>query len=271
MSGKENISVEQERVSEKRSIVTYENGEWQTPDDEVAVEAPLTIYVNGEEFATLLCTPSYLEDMTYGFLLSEGVIRSADDVTSLDISAERGLVYAELKEFRAVDRLGVSKRVIGSCCGKSRQFYFENDRRTAKTVRSDVHLTPAQCLQLMKDMQEGSEDFHNTGGLHNVSLGTPEGLLLTRSDIGRHNGLDKLFGYCVRRRIPLKDKVIVFSGRLSSEVLLKVSKIGVGIVLSKSAPTSLALDLAEDLGITAVGFIRRNRFNVYTHAGRISS
>ncbi|SDO51394.1 formate dehydrogenase accessory sulfurtransferase FdhD [Alkalicoccus daliensis] len=258
-----------ESVRNKRTIKTYNEAGWEQPKDFVAVEAPLTMYVNGEEFATLLCTPSYIEDMAYGFLLSEGIIRKASDVTSLNISEEKGLVYAELTEMRPLDRLGVSKRVIGSCCGKSRQFYFENDRRTAKTVTTDVTITPQQIMARMRDMQENSQDFHDTGGLHNVGIATPEELLLTRSDIGRHNGLDKVFGYCVRNKVKLRDKVIVFSGRLSSEVLLKVSKIGVGVVLSKSAPTTLALDLAEDLGITAVGFIRKNRFNVYTHPERI--
>lgn len=258
-----------ESVRTTRQIQTYSSAGWEAPSDYVAVEAPLTMYVNGEEFATLLCTPSYIEDMAYGFLLSEGIIRKSSDVISLDISEDKGLVYAELTEMRPLDRLGVSKRVIGSCCGKSRQFYFENDRRTAKTVRTDVKISPQQIIDRMKDMQEGSQDFHETGGLHNVGIGTPDELLLTRSDIGRHNGLDKVFGYCVRHQMTLRDKVIVFSGRLSSEVLLKVSKIGVGVVLSKSAPTTLAIDLAEDLGITAVGFIRQNRFNVYTHPERI--
>ncbi|MFC4736418.1 formate dehydrogenase accessory sulfurtransferase FdhD [Bacillus daqingensis] len=258
-----------ENVSGTRLIHTYEGGGWTEQEDDIALEAPVTIHVNGDEFATLLCTPSYMEDMVYGFLLSEGVIRSADDVTRLDISEEKGIVHADVKEMLPLDRLGVSKRVIGSCCGKSRQFYFENDRRTAKTVSSPVRIRPEQIIRLMKEMQEGSADFHATGGLHNVGLATADELLVTRSDIGRHNGLDKLFGYSVRHRISLKDKVIVFSGRLSSEVLLKVSKIGAGVVLSKSAPTSLALDLADDLGITAVGFIRRDRFNVYTHPERI--
>lgn len=90
-------------------------------------------------------------------------------------------------------------------------------------------------------------------------------LLKSRSDIGRYNALDKLYGYCLIHRISLSDKILVFSGRISSEVLLKAAKIGTGIILSKSALTILALSLAEELGITAVGFIRGKEFNVYTH------
>ncbi|AZU62622.1 hypothetical protein CHR53_15860 [Neobacillus mesonae] len=93
--------------------------------------------------------------------------------------------------------------------------------------------------------------------------------LKSRSDIGRHNALDKLYGYCLINRNYLKDKILVFIGRISSEVLLKAAKIGTGIILSKSAPTNLALGLAEEMGITAIGFIRGKGFNVYTHQERI--
>ncbi|TWD96525.1 formate dehydrogenase accessory protein FdhD [Neobacillus bataviensis] len=161
------------------------------------------------------------------------------------------------------------KRFIGSCCGKGRQFYFYNDVKTAKTILTKLTITPYQCHVLMKQLQESSAHFQKTGGAHNAALCTTDGIVITRTDIGRHNALDKLFGYCLIHGIPLKDKIIAFSGRISSEVLLKAAKIGVAIILSKSAPTNLALDLAEDLGITAIGFIRGGGFNVYTHQERI--
>jgi FdhD protein len=119
-------------------------------------------------------------------------------------------------------------------------------------------------------MQEQSTDFKQTGGVHNAALCTSDELIISRTDIGRHNALDKIYGYCLQKKIPRADKVLAFSGRLSSEVLLKVAKIGIGIILSKSAPTTLGIDLANDLGITMVGFIRQNQLNVYSHPERIN-
>ncbi|MCA1029537.1 formate dehydrogenase accessory sulfurtransferase FdhD [Bacillus timonensis] len=256
-------------VSSNRSIVKYENGALVTTSDEVVYEFPMTIYVNNEEFATMVCTPTDLEELIIGFLASEGIIRLKDDITQLNIDADRGLAYVELTTTQSTSQEYYSKRFIGSCCGKSRQFYFQNDARTAKTSTSKKTLHPAQCITLMNKMQESSLVFKQTGGVHNAALCTEDELLVTFTDIGRHNALDKILGYSLINRIPVRDKIIVFSGRISSEVLLKAAKIGVGIVLSKSAPTDLAIKLAEDLNITAVGFIRGNSFNVYSHPERI--
>ncbi|MDD9270643.1 formate dehydrogenase accessory sulfurtransferase FdhD [Paenibacillus sp. GCM10023248] len=239
-------------------------------EDTIAVEAPLTIKLDGEEFATLVHTPTETVDLVTGFLASEGLIRFVDQIESLKLDEERGFADVKLRHLHQLSREMVSKRFIGSCCGKSRQFYFHNDARTAKTVRSQLQLTVRQCFHLMNLMQEQSLDFQATGGLHNAALCTADELLLSRSDIGRHNALDKIFGNMLRQRIPARDKAIAFSGRISSEVALKAAKIGAGILLSKSAPTDLALKLAEDLGITVVGFIRRDQLAVYTHPQRIS-
>lgn len=132
-----------------------------------------------------------------------------------------------------------------------------------------VQMSTEDCFRLMHAMQDGADIFKKTGGVHNASLCDVNGIVLSRMDIGRHNALDKIYGYCLRNNIRMQDKIIVFSGRISSEILLKVSKIGCAIVLSKSAPTELALQLAEQLGITTVGFIRQHSLNIYTHPHRI--
>lgn len=258
-----------ENMSDKYTITKYQDGQFVDVEDVIVNEFPLTIYVNDMEFATMVCTPTHFEEMVVGFLASEGVIRSSRDINSLSIDESRGYAYVMLKVAMTTNQEYYSKRFIGSCCGKSRQFYFHNDAKTAKTSMSKTTITAAQSISLMNQMQNSSQVFQETGGVHNAALCSPDELIVVRTDIGRHNALDKLFGYSILNRVPVRDKIIVFSGRISSEILLKAAKLGVGIVLSKSAPTDLAIKLAKDLNITAVGFIRGKSFNVYSCPERI--
>ena len=220
---------------------------------------------------TIVCTPDYIEDMVVGFLASERVIKKYEDIKEIRIEEDLGFVHIKTDKLYSYYEQLKSKRYITSCCGMSRQgFVFANDVLTAKVMSEKrVTLTPKECLYLMNEMDKTAEMFRTTGGVHNAALCTRDGIVLTRMDIGRHNALDKIYGYCLKNSISVQDKVIVFSGRISSEILLKVAKIGCEIVLSKSAPTELALELAEQLGITTVGFIRGNSFNLYTHPDRI--
>ncbi|MBU7593058.1 formate dehydrogenase accessory sulfurtransferase FdhD [Metabacillus halosaccharovorans] len=257
------------KMSINQKIRKYSNGNLFDTTDNIVTEFPLTIFVNNVEFATMVCTPTHFKEMVVGFLASEGVIRFYREVESISIDEDAGYAYVKLYTEVTTNQQYYSKRFIGSCCGKSRQFYFQNDVKTSKTSMSKQTLTPSQCISLMKEMQESSIVFQETGGVHNAALCTPEKMIICRSDIGRHNALDKLYGYSILNDISVRDKIIVFSGRISSEVLVKASKIGVGIVLSKSAPTDLAIKLADDLNITAIGFIRGTSFNVYSHPERI--
>ncbi|MFD1039095.1 formate dehydrogenase accessory sulfurtransferase FdhD [Virgibacillus byunsanensis] len=250
-------------------IIRVDEGAISNEDEEIVTEFPITIMLNGEEFATVVCSPNNINELIIGILASEGIIRFFKDIDSLNVDKERGFAYIEISKPLGDTQHDHSKRFIGSCCGKSRQFYFKSDVRTAKTITSRLTVTVEQCFALMKNLQTQSEHFQMTGGVHNAALCTPNEMVIIRTDIGRHNALDKIYGHILQNKIPLSDKLITFSGRISSEVLLKISKIGVGILISKSAPTDLALQLAEDLGITVVGFVRGNKLNIYTHSHRI--
>ena len=259
------------KQQQQRSVIRFQDGDIFEKQDQVAVEYAITIKLNNKEFATVVCTPEYIEDMTVGFLASEGVVPKWNQIKDIRLDLEKGFIYVDTdKEYPFFEQLQ-NKRYITSCCGMSRQgFIFASDALTAKKMDGiSVRLTPDQIFSLMNDMEEQAEMFRHTGGVHNAALCAPDELLLSRMDIGRHNALDKIYGHCLKNDISVRDKIIVFSGRISSEILLKVAKIGCEIVLSKSAPTELALSLAEDLGITTVGFIRGKSFNVYTHPERI--
>lgn len=249
--------------------IRYQGDEFSVVTEEIAEEFALTIMLNGTEFATIVCSPFEIEELIIGFLAAEGIIRFYDEIKSISIDEKLGFAYVET--FKEIDgtQTDHSKRFIGSCCGKSRQFYFKNDAKTAKTVMSSTTVKAGRCLALMKELHNRSEHFLKTGGVHNAALADSNQLLSMHTDIGRHNALDKLYGHILKNKLSVRDKIIVFSGRISSEVLLKVSKIGIGILISKSAPTNLALEFANELGITAIGFVRGDKMNIYTHPHRV--
>ncbi|PEB53604.1 formate dehydrogenase family accessory protein FdhD [Bacillus pseudomycoides] len=258
-------------VQETYKMVRYQAGVFSEQADEIVTESPITIKLNGEEYVTVVCTPNYIEDMVIGFLISEGIISSYKHIDELWIQKEQGIVHIKATQINPLYQTLYNKRYVTSCCGKSRQgFIFVNDAAKAKNLH-DIHvtITPEECFHLMNTLQQSSTTFRQTGGVHNTALCDRNTILLSRMDIGRHNALDKIYGHCIRNNISVKGKIIAFSGRISSEILLKVSKIGCEIVLSKSAPTKLALQLAQDLGITVVGFIRNHSCNIYTHPERI--
>jgi FdhD protein len=251
----------------------YDGDGWIEEDDSVTIEYPLTVFVGDVEFATIVCSPDWLEEMTVGFLASEGVIRSYRDIANLSIDADHGYAYVTLAKRLTFDPAMFSRRRIGSCCGKSRQsFYFQTDAQTAEPIRSDLTVSPARCYELMRAFHAVSDAHRQTGGVHGAALCDPvAGIEAHFTDIGRHNALDKLYGHLLMNERSAAGKIIAFSGRLSSEVVLKAVKIGAPVLLSKSAPSDLGLKLADELGLTAAGFLRGEAMNVYTHPHRIAA
>lgn len=255
----------------KRTVLRFRNGQMESFEDKIVTEFPVTVKINEEEFVTMVCSPQYIEDMVIGYLASEGVIRAYKDIKNIWVQEKEGYVHVTIDKLNPYFQNLQNKRYITSCCGASRQgFVFINDALTAKKMNDiSVELSIKDCFQLMNKLQQSAATFQETGGVHNAAICDKNGFMLSRMDIGRHNALDKLYGYCLKHHISIRDKVVVFSGRISSEILLKVAKIGCEVVLSKSAPTELALNLAEELRITTVGFIRSDSLNIYTCPERI--
>lgn len=258
---------------QKREILQFSNGQFKQVEDAIATEHAVTIYLNGKEFMTIVCTPEYIEEMVIGFLASEKLIGRFSDIQKIWLTQDAKFIHIETEKLFPFYEQLHSKRYISSCCGFGRQgFVFANDALTAKKMTTTtITLRPKDCFHLMSELEKTASVFQETGGVHNAALCDASGVVLARMDIGRHNALDKIYGHCLRNDISVRDKVIAFSGRISSEILLKAAKIGCEIILSKSAPTELALELAEALGITTVGFIRGDSFNLYTHPQRIKS
>lgn len=250
-------------------IVKISKGERVETPDQVVKEYCLTIYLNDTELVTLLCTPQKLDYLTVGFLASEGLLEKPSDLTSLRLDQEKGIVYVKSEAVSSLASTFFEKRTITSGCGKGTIFYNVIDSLKAQKIESAMKIESAQVLELMKELHKRAELFQLTGGVHSCALASVEALQIVTEDVGRHNAIDKIFGECLMKDIPLSDKIILSSGRISSEIVLKVAKRGVPFIVSRAAPTTLAIQVAEELGITLIGFVRGSRMNIYAHTERV--
>ena len=207
--------------------------------------------------------------MTIGYLASEGFITAMDDILEPTLNGEAGEILVTLKGSRNITRETFLKRYVTTGSGKGVSFDQLADARLSKELSRDYRIEPATIIRMMKNLQENSVLHRDTGGVHTVALGQNGMLIIQRDDIGRHNAVDKVFGYCLRNKVKTGDKVLLISGRVSSEITLKAVKMGIQVLVSKSAPTDMAIEFAENVGLTLVGFTRGRRFNIYSHSYRI--
>ncbi|WP_312561007.1 formate dehydrogenase accessory sulfurtransferase FdhD [Anaerospora sp.] len=238
--------------------------------DMVSEEEPLTLYLNGKELVTMLCSPVEQRYLALGFLVSEGMIGSIADLTEFTVEEERGLIWAEADQ--VPDNAGrmYLKRCLTACCGRGRaEFYFANDARVSKEINSELRVRAQDINKYALLLEHASATHQVTSGVHSGALAAGGRLVCFAEDIGRHNVFDKLYGKCLEGGVSLADKILVFSGRVSSEIILKVSKMGVPVVVARSVPTSLAIDMAVKLGITLIGVAKGDWFHVYTNAERV--
>ena len=240
-------------------------------EDIVAKESPLTIVLNNRELVTLLCSPVNLKYLAVGFLSSEGLLQSKDEIRRITVDDRRGVVRVETEGNEEPAGDALFKRFITSGCGRGASFYNAVDAQGQRKVESRVKISTLEVLALVKEFQQRSQLYRATGGVHSAALSDTKNIVVFGEDIGRHNAVDKIFGECLLNDIATDDRIVITSGRVSSEIVLKIARRNVPIIVSKSAPTDLGVRLADNLGVTLVGFVRGKRMNVYTHAGRIAT
>lgn len=250
-------------------IIRIRQEEHEKVEDLVTIEAPVTIYLNGAELVTLLCTPEKLEFLALGFLRSEGLLSEMADLESIRVREEEGLVEVDLKKGAGLAEKLYGKRTVTSGCGKGTIFFNALDSLRSNPLTGKLQVSAETVIGLMNSLQEKAELYKATGGVHSAALADQDQILYFCEDIGRHNAIDKIVGQCLREGISTEDKIIVSSGRLSSEILLKSAKLKIQLLISRAAPTSLCIDLAQNLNITLIGFARGKRLNIYTHSWRI--
>jgi len=234
----------------------------------VAKEIPLTIILNNRELVTLLCSPTNLDYLAIGFLFSEGLVKSKDGLRKIMVDNRVGVVRVETKDVNEPVGDILFKRLITSGCGRGASFYSPADT-TSQKAQSQTEVSAHEVFALVKEFQHRSQVYRATGGVHSAALCDTKGIIIFTEDIGRHNAIDKVIGECILKDIPMDGRIIITSGRISSEIVHKVAKRNIPIIISKSAPTNLGVRLANDLGITLIGFVRGRRMNTYANGWRV--
>ncbi len=232
-------------------------------EDPVAIEKRLRILVNGKDVLKLYCSPVMIRELVVGFLMTEGIIKG-------NWCAERmSIEYGDeiLVDVPAEGEVSLEGSTVTSGCAGG--ITFDREIIDDSPIAEGIRISSEMLKELFGRFQKASGLYNITGCIHCAAISDGTSIMVLAEDIGRHNAVDKAVGYCILEGISLEDKIILVSGRLSSEMASKCSRWGIPIVLSRTAPTVLATEIAEKRGITMVGFVRGGRFNIYSHPYRI--
>jgi len=230
------------------------------------VETPVSLTLNGEVWTTFMCTPVHLEAMMVGFLFNEGVIHGIDEVADARICEHGDNVDVWLTH----DAPKPDSWTRTSGCTGGVTAVASIEKPIPISVSDELNLSPGQINHLVEMLFESQELYRETGGVHTSALSDGNKVILSAEDIGRHNTLDKIAGLCLMQNIWPEKRVLITTGRISSEMLQKGVRMGAKVIASRTSPSSLSIELAKAWEITLIGYARRNRFNLYTAPERIS-
>lgn len=276
-------ALDPERVMQVR-VTHWQDQEQQQREDALTVEEPFEVRIATRSLAVIMRTPGHDHELALGFLFSEGVIQSIDDVVTIEDALDSdGLPLANVvnvtlrnqKQQANLQPQAVAFErhfAVSASCGLCGKNSIADLMLSTPPLESDTLRIPAMVLyELAAHLRSGQTVFSHTGGLHAAGLFSIQGdLLLLREDVGRHNAVDKLIGYgLLHGTYPYKEHILLVSGRTSFEIIQKALLARIPYIVSISAPSSLAVELAASAGITLVGFLRGHSMNVYTHTERI--
>jgi len=231
--------------------------------DDIALEKRLLISVNGKELLRLYCSPSMIRELVTGLIAAEGILE--EEWCAERMSIEYGdEIKVDVPAGKDIELSG-GTRTSGCVGGVT----FAGD--AVGGVHYEGRIERQHLISINNEFQRISEPYRLTGCIHSAALADEKRILVHAEDIGRHNAVDKLAGYCLLEHIPMDDKIMLVSGRLSSEMIQKCARWKVPIVASRTAPTLRAVELADRAGITLIGFLREKRFNVYTRPERVAT
>lgn len=244
-------------------ITLGSGGTPQSIEAAVVEEAQVCISVNGAELATFMCSPRDLDKMAVGFLANEGLIETTADIRQLHISDNN---CADVWLYNTALELP-TRRIITAGCGGGVTFTDLSTKH--EPLASSLQVAPQQLADLMRQMHLGAELYQEVRGIHTAVLADSHAILAQVEDIGRHNCLDKLRGIAMLEGIETEDKILLSSGRISSEMIQKARRLQTPIVCSRTSPTSLSVALAHAWNMTIVAYLRQDRMRIYTHPQRI--
>ncbi len=253
---------------EKLDLIT---GKTQELVDYVAEEKPLHLYVNKIYWATILCTPQDLKEMAVGHLLSEGIVKSVDEIEEINLKEANETCTVHLRsDINVEDRVRLSRlhqRVITSACGEGIPHQFKGK---TPLVKSGLQVKAQVVFNSVNQLNFKAQQFRQTGGVHVAAICKADGTQLAiAEDVGRHNAVDKVIGMAALAKVDFGQSFIALSGRMSGDVAFKAAKVGLPIVASIAAALSSGIALAESAKLTLVGFVRGKRMNIYTFPERI--
>jgi len=244
----------------KRKIIRKRNTSFQKTEDILAIEKRIRVSISGEELISLYCTPSLIMELMTGFFFTQGL--SQNKLSANDINITYGdEIRVDIVNIAAIPEKEILIRHLG---GTSLERIREFEKVTDNFSVSALAFKP-----MFAEFQKKSELFRLTGCFHSAAISDVERILSFAEDIGRHNAVDKVIGYCILNDIPFAGKLLLVSCRISSEIVSKCLSCGLPVLASVAAPTDLAADMAEKYGVTLVGFVRQNRLNIYTNFQRI--
>ena len=243
----------------------FQNGKTEDINAQIIVEAPVSLTVNGQVWLTFMCTPRQLEALAVGFLFNEGVIDNFSEVADVRVCEHGDNVDIWLNH--SAEKPENWTRTSGCGGGQTTTgatLKFRLGDRQKKLV-----LKAEQIPTLLAMLDNDQTLYRQTGGVHTSVLSDGEKRILAAEDIGRHNSLDKLAGQMLMDRIQPNASAILTTGRISSEMMQKSIRLGASVVISRTSPSSMSVSLAEQAGVTLIGYAKRHRFNVYTHSERV--
>ncbi len=248
----------------EHEVWQYRAGRWQRLSVAVVAEHAVTLYVNGQALTRFLCTPQQVEALAVGFLYNEGWIATQDEVVEMRLCADNSQIDVWLSH--SIQPPSVWTRTSGCGSGQTRAAALPPEARPQWTGQ----LHPRQVNRLVRALFASQSLYRQTGGVHTAALSDGADILLTAEDIGRHNALDKLAGLCLLAGNPPAAPVVLTTGRISAEMLRKAYRLGAAVVISRTAPSSRAVQLAEEYGVTLIGYARAQRFTVYAGPQRLA-